>query len=128
MTNDETRLEEPLEPKVVAAVGALYEPPGGDAYWPALEARIRARLAAPVRWWQVVGGWGRSGLVAAAAVIVAALVGALMLRAHAAEVRTAYESVTRPVPAESIAVPAGALSERDGPDQRGATFRDVISH
>jgi hypothetical protein len=55
-------------------------------------------------------------------------VGALLLQAHNQEMRTAYESATQPSITEQVSVPAGALSERDGPDTRGATFRDVISH
>lgn len=131
MTDDAAELGRPLEPRVVRAVRSLYAPPGGEGYWAALEARVMARVAASAsasaRWWQIVGGWGRIGVVAAAAALVAAVVGTLLVRAHLAEQRTAFESATHPAVAESVAVPAGALSERDGPDQRGATFRDVIS-
>lgn len=133
MTNhdDNPRLEPPLDPEQTEAIRALYAPPGGDGYWAVLESRIRDRIAAVSvtgDWWQVVGRWGRGGIIAAAAAIAAAVAGALLLHAHAAELRTAYESIAHPAPAESVAVPAGALSERDGPDRRGATFRDVISH
>jgi hypothetical protein len=130
MTDNQIRLDEPLPQDVIAAARDIYAPPSGDAYWSALEYRIMARIgdSAAGRWWMVVGGWARSGLVAAAAIIVATVVGALLLQAHNQEMRTAYESATQPSITEQVSVPAGALSERDGPDTRGATFRDVISH
>jgi hypothetical protein len=130
MTDNQIRLDEPLPQDVIAAARDIYAPPSGDAYWSTLEYRIMARIgdSAAGRWWMVVGGWARSGLVAAAAIIVATVVGALLLQAHNQEMRTAYESATQPSITEQVSVPAGALSERDGPDTRGATFRDVISH
>ena len=130
MTNNQIRLDEPLPDDVVAAGRDIYAPPAGAAYWSALESRIRARIGDSTagRWWMVVGGWARGGLVAAAAIIVAAVVGALLLQAHNQEVRTAYEAASQPTVTESLTVPEGALSERDGPDTRDATFRDVISH
>lgn len=128
MDND-IRLHEPLPENVVDATRALYTPPLGDDYWPQLEARVMARIAdsAAGRWWVVVGGWANGGLATVAAALIAAVVGLLLMQAHDQEVRTAYESATRVTPAESIAVPSGALSELDGPDTRGATFSDVIS-
>ncbi|MDQ2889235.1 MAG: hypothetical protein M3R65_01600 [Gemmatimonadota bacterium] len=130
MSDNQIRLDEPLPDAVISTARALYAAPGGDAYWSALESRIMARIAeaAGGRWWMVVGGWARSGLVAAAAIIVATVVGALLLQARTQETRTAYDAATQPTISEQISVPAGALSERDGPDTRGATFRDVISH
>ncbi len=127
--NDNLRLHESLPPAVVDTARALYAPPLGEAYWPQLEARVMSRIAdsAAARWWVVVGGWAHGGLATAAAFVVAAVVGLLLMRAHDQEVRVAYESATQVAPAESVVVPTGALSERDGPDTRGATFRDVIS-
>jgi hypothetical protein len=129
MTDNQIRLDEPLPNKVIATVRDMYAPPGGDAYWTALESRIMARIgdSAAGRWWMVVGSWARGGLVAAAAIIVATVVGVLLIQAHDQELRTAYESATQPSITQQVTVPAGALSERDGPDTRGATFRDVIS-
>ncbi len=128
--DNEIRFDEPLPSPVIDTARALYAPPGGDAYWAQLEARVMSRIADSTagRWWVVVGGWARGGLAAAAAILVASAVGLLLMRAHAQEVRVAYESATQVVPAESVVVPTGALSERDGPDTRGATFSDVISH
>lgn len=129
MSDNEIKLDEPLPSKVVTTVRDMYAPPGGDAYWSVLESRIMARIgdSAAGRWWMVVGSWARSGLVAAAAIIVATVVGALLVRAHDQELRTAYESATQASITQQVTVPTGALSERDGPDTRGATFRDVIS-
>lgn len=90
-------------------------------------ARVADAADVSARWWVVVGGWARSSLAVAAAALVAAIVGALLLHARNQELRTAYESATQPAVVDSIAIPSGALSERDGPDTRGATFRDVIS-
>lgn len=128
MDND-IRLDEQLPKPVIDTARALYAPPRGDAYWAQFEARVMSRIAdsTAARWWVVVGGWARGSLAAAAAILVATAVGLLLMRAHAQEVRIAYESATQVVPAESVVVPTGALSERDGPDTRGATFRDVIS-
>ncbi|MGI8508794.1 MAG: hypothetical protein ACR2MQ_05670 [Gemmatimonadaceae bacterium] len=132
MDNDisnDIKFDEPLSAPVIDTARALYAPPSGDAYWAQLEARVMSRIAesAAGRWWVVVGGWAHGGLAAAAAILVAAAVGMLMMHVHSQEVRVAYESATQAVPAESVVVPTGALSERDGPDTRGATFRDVIS-
>lgn len=128
--SDELRLNDPLPEPVLEAGRELYAPPAGEAYWASLEARIMARVAdaASGRWWVVVGSWARSSLAIAAAALVAAVVGALLLHARNQEIRTAYESATQQTMADSIAIPSGALSERDGPDTRSATFRDVISH
>ena len=130
MSDNQLQFDEPLPEPVLAAVRDIYAAPAGDAYWGALESRIMTRIceAANGRWWMVVGSWARSGLVAAAAIIVATVVGALLLQARTQETRTAYETASQPSITEQITVPAGALSERDGPDTRGATFRDVISH
>ena len=127
--SEEIKINEPLPPDVVDAVREAYAPPSDPGYWTGLESRIMSSLGRPAgRWWVVVGDWAHGSMIAAAAAIVAVVVGALLIHAHDAEMRVAYESATRPTVAESIAVPTGALSELDGPETRGATFRDVISH
>ncbi len=127
--NSSISIDEPLSPQILIATRALYAAPHGDAYWAQLEARVMSRISnsAAAGWWVVVGGWARGGLAAAAGLLIATVVGLLLMRAHNQEVRVAYESATQIAPAEPVAIPAGALSERDGPDARGATFRDVIS-
>lgn len=130
MGDNQIRLDEPLSDDVIVVVRDMYAPPKGDAYWSALESRIMASIAdsAAGRWWMVVGGWARGGLAVAAAIIVATVVSALLTQAHNQQMRTAYESASRPSITQTMSVPTGALSERDGPDSRGATFREVISH
>ena len=130
MSDNQIKLDEPLPEDVIVVVRDMYAPPQGEAYWSVLESRIMASIAdsAAGRWWMVVGGWARGGLVAAAAIIVTAVVSALLMQAHDQEMRTAYESASQPTITQTMTVPTGALSERDGPDSRGATFRDVISH
>jgi len=130
MNDNEIKLDEPLPDDVIIAARDMYAPPGGDTYWSVLESRIMAGIAdsAAGRWWMVVGSWARSGMLAAAAIIVASLVSALLVHAHNQEMRTAYESVSQPTITETMSVPSAALSERDGPDSRDATFREVISH
>ncbi len=93
---------------------------------PSSSASAMARLSAtaPVRWWQVLGGWARGGLVAAAAVLV--IVTMLLSQNHREEVWTVYDEVMHPV-AEPLPIPSGVLSGWDGLETRGETFRDVIS-
>lgn len=130
--SNEIKLDEPLSPAVIESARSLYAPPGGESYWHGLEARVLGRVAesaasAAAGWWMVVGSWASAGLATAAAALIAAAVGLLLLQAHRQEVRLAYESAIQMSAADSLSVPTGALSERDGPDTRSATFRDVIS-
>lgn len=114
--------------RVVEVMRALHAPPGGDAYWPLLEARVLARIAqaADNRWWQVLDAWARRGLVAAA--VILAVAGALLVRSHNAQIQIAYDAAAQSVAADSPILPSGALTERSGPSERDATFQDVISH
>ena len=126
--DNEMQLNQPLPAGVVVMVRTMYAPPGAQSYWALFESRIMERIAKTptTSWWQVLDRWARAELVAAAAVL--AIVGALLMRANAAELRSAYDAAIGPVVVESLSIPAGALSERDGRDVRGATFGDVISH
>ena len=128
---DELRLYEPLPEPVLEATRALYSPPAEGTYWEMLDARIMARVIADARtvgdWWQILGGWARGGLIAAAAVL--AIVATLLLHERSADMRATFQAgISSAVPTDQIVVPAGALSERDDPDSRGATFHDVIAH
>jgi len=81
--------------ELTPALREMYQPPTGDAYWAGLEARVLARAgldgAATPAWWQVIGGWSRLGLAAAA--VVALLAGAAAIRERQAQLRDQYEMV-----------------------------------
>lgn len=76
-----------LNAKIVSEVHSMYLPPaaarGDKSYWSSLEQRIMARVLDPAfvagleppRWWTVLDGWSRTGLLAVgiALVISAAL-------------------------------------------------------
>jgi hypothetical protein len=70
-----------------------YAPPADAGYWDQLEASImrRVRSQSAGEWWEVLSGWGRAGLAAAA--VAAVVVGALAMRARAEETHVAYEAV-----------------------------------
>jgi hypothetical protein len=126
--NSDFQFDDPLPTPMIEAARTLYAAPGHSAYWTDLETKIMARIAeaAPVRWWQVLNGWARGGLVAAAAALLIALAGMLLLHAHAQDNRTAFDAVMHQAP-DSLTLPSGVLTETDGPEARGATFRDIIS-
>jgi hypothetical protein len=127
----EVQLNHPLPDDVVDAARTLYAGPDNDAYWASLQSRVMSKVADNAigrmegrrEWWQVVNGWSRVGLAAAAAILIA--MGALLMRTHSQEIQSAYDTRTKPTPTESL-VPAGALGEREGSDSRDASFRDVI--
>ena len=76
------------------ALRALYAAPAEDGYWDALEARILAHVAQGdehVQWWGELVDMARPGLVAAAALILAATLA--MARSQQLEARNAYGSV-----------------------------------
>jgi hypothetical protein len=76
------------------ALRALYAAPAEGAYWDALEARILAHVARVdegVMWWGELVEMVRPGLVAAAALILAATLA--MARSQQLEARNAYGSV-----------------------------------
>lgn len=112
--------------EISSALRDLLAPPGGEAYWDGLEARIVARLgaAADVGPWGVLAAWMRPALVAAAAAVLFAT-GAL-LQARRAEARHAYQALVAPPvaaisPAETALRPA-LQSERE------TTLQFLISH
>jgi hypothetical protein len=73
---------------------ALYAAPTDEGYWDALEARIMAHVARgqeSVMWWGELLDMARPGLVAAAALILAATLA--MVRSQQLEARNAYASV-----------------------------------
>jgi hypothetical protein len=79
------------------ALRALYAPPTDERYWDALEARILAHVAGDdggAQWWGELVDMARPGLVAAAALILAATLA--MARSQQLDARNAYGSVISP--------------------------------
>jgi hypothetical protein len=96
------------------ALRALYAAPTDDRYWDSLEARILAHIARVdegTRWWGELVDMVRPGLVAAAALILAATLA--MVRSQQLETRSAYASVISPAPA-AIEPTSRAASIGDG--------------
>jgi hypothetical protein len=80
--------------ELTSALRALYAAPAENAYWDALEARILAHVARGdevTKWWGELAEMVRPGLVAAAALILAATLA--MARSEQLEARNAYGSV-----------------------------------
>lgn len=76
------------------ALRALYAAPAESRYWDALEARILSHVAQARDtgvWWSELVDMARLGLVAAAALILAATLA--MARSHQLDARNAYGSV-----------------------------------
>jgi hypothetical protein len=76
------------------ALRALYAAPTQGSYWDALEARILAHVARGdegARWWGELVEMVRPGLIAAAALILAATLA--MARSQQLEARNAYANV-----------------------------------
>ena len=103
------------------ALRAMYAPPAGDAYWTMLEQRILLGLDSEDAWYEVSDRWLRTGLVAAAAILV--LASGLFVRAQARLDRSmAYENVVEVEGIES------ALAQREPLSQEQATLRKLTGH
>lgn len=111
--------------ELARALRELLAPPGGDAYWSSLEARILARVAheraSPDEgWWAELARWMRPALVAAAALLLCA--GAAMLHSRRLERREAYESLLAATP-----VPVEAALRPSMQNERDATLRFLLT-
>jgi hypothetical protein len=96
------------------ALRALYAAPLDDGYWEALEARILAHIARGdenAGWWGELVDMARPGLVAAAALILAATIG--MVRSQQLDARSAYASISSPVPAAETSSRAESIGDGD---------------
>ena len=113
----------------------LYAAPADEAYWNDLHARILRRVrngAEDGAWWVVLSHWARAG--AAAAVLVAALAGALLMQHQATEARMAYEAMLHESPVYSLhmatrpegsTMPGGTRrAAEELPETVAAPFRD----
>jgi hypothetical protein len=100
--------------ELTRALRALYAAPTEDSYWDALEARILAHVAGDEGsvWWAELADMMRPGLVAAAALILAATLA--MVRSHQIEARSAYASLISPAPAViETSSPSGSVGDGD---------------
>ncbi len=97
------------------ALRALYAAPADESYWDALEARILAHVARgreEMVWWSELVDMARPGLVAAAAVILAATLA--MARTERDETRNAYASLITAAPSNVETVsPVGSAGDGD---------------
>lgn len=100
-----------LDVRLASEVRRMYLPPaqGDESYWSSLEQRIMARVVDPAflssldspRWWNVLEGWSRAGLLAAGiAVIVSA---ALIQNQSVDDDSVVYESVASMPALEALA-------------------------
>ncbi|HEY0971129.1 MAG TPA: hypothetical protein VGE02_09195 [Gemmatimonadales bacterium] len=89
--------------EIARALAPLYAAPTDEAYWDDLHARIMRRVRGAAEegaWWMVLSHWARAG--AAAAVLIAALAGALLVQHRANEARVAYEQMLNQSPVYSM--------------------------
>ena len=96
---------------ITDALRALYAAPAGDRYWEGLEARVLARIARGGEsgvWWAELGEMMRPGLLAAAALVLAASLA--MMRSHRLEASNAYASVTAVSPTAAEQANRGSSS------------------
>jgi hypothetical protein len=105
------------DPEVTNALRALYAAPADEHYWDELEARIIAYVAAgesaeSESWWSALADMARPGMIAAAALIVAA--SAALVHSRQLEVSSAYASVINPAPPSVEAATTRPASTGDG--------------
>ena len=94
------------------ALRALYAAPTDESYWDALEARILSHVARSpedMAWWSELVDMARPGLIAAAALILAATLA--MVRTEQKEAMNAYASIISP---SAVETSARASSVGDG--------------
>ncbi len=109
-----------LDATLASEVRRIYTPPaaarGDQGYWPSLEQRIMARVADPVflaslespRWWNVLEGWSRAGLLAAG--VALAVSAALLQNQTPDDSGMEYEAVASMPALEAL---APAVDQRD---------------
>ena len=107
--------------ELTRALRVLYAPPGGEAFWEALERRILARIASTDddMWWRQVARWRRGlALAGAAAIVVAA-----MAARHSNQARSlpAYKAIE-----SSTVAPVQVASETEREASRDVTLRYVM--
>lgn len=126
-----------LDPDLAADIRDLYLPPAvarGDlSYWSSLEQRIMARVNDPLflvslepqRWWTVLEGWSRAGLVAAG---IAVAVSAAMIQNQALDENSAvYEYVAATPAPEAFRPSVDLVTQREVAAQNDAVIDYVLS-
>ena len=96
------------------ALRALYAAPTDESYWIAFESRILAHVARgrdEGAWWSELAVMARPGLVAAAALILAATLA--MVRTRQDEAMNAYASVVTPAPSTESSSRATSVGDGD---------------
>lgn len=122
--DDELKFTAEADPRVTKALRALHAAPRRDEYWEQLHARILSRVSLGARadWMQVAAGWARPGLLAAAAVLLAA---AAIFQSG----RDDAEPITFAAVAEAGRnQPELIYTEHDAASQRDETLRLVVAH
>lgn len=107
--------------EVTRELRSIYAPPGGEAFWEALERRILARVTATEddSWWRQLSRWRRGlALAGAAAILVAGLVAQHSNRERS---MAAYREIE-----SSRVVPVQVASETQREASRDVTLRYVM--
>lgn len=126
-----------LDAKTASDVRTMYLPPavahGDQGYWSSLEQRIMARVADPAfitgleapRWWTVLEGWSRAGLVAAG---IAVAVSAALIQNQARDESSAvYEYVSATPAPEAFASSVDLVTQRGSGVQNDAVINYVLA-
>ena len=128
---------EALDQEIASKVHTMYLPPavarGDQSYWSTLEQRIMARVVDPAfiaslespRWWTVLDGWSRAGLVAAG--IAVAVSAALLQNQRTVESSAVYEYVSATPAPEAFAPPVDLVTQREPTVQNDAVFNYVLA-
>jgi hypothetical protein len=107
--------------ELTRALRSVYAPPGGEAFWEALERRILARVSSNEddMWWRQLSRWRRGlALAGAAAIMVAGVVGHYSNRERS---MAAYREIDA---SRVVAVQVASETEREA--SRDVTLRYVV--
>lgn len=100
--------------EVTDALRSIYAAPADEGYWDVLETRILARIARGAEervWWGALVEMTRPGLVAAAALVLAASLA--IARSRQLDASSAYVSVISAAPNGVSAPPAASVGDGD---------------
>ena len=126
-----------LSAETASTVRTMYLPPaaarGDQSYWSALEQRLMARVNDPAfiaslesqRWWTVLEGWSRVGLVAAG--ITLAVSAALIQNQALDESSAVYEYVSATPAPEAFTPSVDLVTRREPGVQDDAVINYVLA-